>query len=64
MNRWQSNRVVDVVCQMRIRAEDAAATEDYGEVTFFFCSVACQEKFADDRAFYARLVDPVAPAHH
>jgi len=64
MNRWDVGRTVDVICQMRIRAEDAAVTEEYEGHTFYFCSVACHEEFAEDRPFFARLVEPVAHAGH
>jgi YHS domain-containing protein len=42
---------------MRFDVEDAAAIEEYAGRTFYFCSVACREKFDDDRAFYARVAD-------
>jgi P-type Cu+ transporter len=62
MNRWNQGRVTDVVCRMRIRPEDATGTEDYQGRAFHFCSAACQERFQDDPAFYARLADPEAAA--
>lgn len=57
MNRQDRARVTDFVCGMRFNVEDAAATEEYASRTFYFCSVACREKFDDDRAFYARVAD-------
>ena len=61
MSRQDAGRVTDLVCRMNIRPEDAAATEEYEGRMFHFCSVACREQFGADRAFYARLADPVVP---
>lgn len=62
MSRLDASRVTDLVCRMSIRPEDAATTETYAGVTFYFCSIACQERFVADRAFFARLAGPVASA--
>lgn len=62
MSRRDASRVIDLVCGMRIAPEDAAATETYEGVTFSFCSVACQEQFVADRAFFARIAGPVPSA--
>lgn len=62
MNRWAAGRTVDVVCRMLIHPDDAASAEDFEGRTFYFCSVACREKFAEDRAFYAKLAEPAVPA--
>lgn len=59
MSRRDISRVADLVCRMSIRPEDAARTEEYEGRTFHFCSAACHEQFVADRAFFARLADPV-----
>lgn len=59
MSRRGASLVTDLVCGMRVRPEDAARTEDYDGHTFYFCSVACQEQFADDRDFYTRVAEPI-----
>jgi Cu+-exporting ATPase len=38
-------KVKDPVCGMEIDPENAAATEEYQEKTYHFCSAACHEKF-------------------
>jgi len=38
--------VVDPVCGMRLRRSSAAATADYRGHPYFFCTEACQRKFA------------------
>lgn len=45
--------VTDPVCGMRIDSEDAVATADYEERTYYFCSEACHEGFVADPAAYA-----------
>lgn len=41
-------RVTDVVCGMTIEVGRAAAKREYGGKTFYFCSEACQKRFAAD----------------
>lgn len=43
-----SDTVRDPVCGMEIRPEDAAASEEHDERTFYFCSHACHETFVAD----------------
>ena len=38
--------VKDPVCGMDIETSGAAATSDYEGVTYYFCSVGCQQLFA------------------
>lgn len=38
-------RVHDEVCGMTIDAEDAAASLEFLEVTYYFCSERCRKKF-------------------
>lgn len=59
MSRRDASRVTDLVCRMSIEPEDAAMTEEYAGRTFYFCSAACQEQFAADRAFFARIAGSV-----
>ena len=35
----------DPVCKMEINAEDAEATAEFRDKTFYFCSEACKEAF-------------------
>jgi cation transport ATPase/YHS domain-containing protein len=37
--------VTDPVCKMRIKKESAAATSDYEDKTYYFCSLGCKEDF-------------------
>jgi len=39
---------VDPVCKMRVTKDSAAATYEYEGRTYYFCSPACMETFADD----------------
>jgi YHS domain-containing protein len=43
-----ADMVKDPVCGMEIRPEDAAATEVHEGRTFYFCSKACHDTFAND----------------
>jgi YHS domain-containing protein len=45
--------VTDPVCGMRIDDDDAAATAEYEEKTYYFCSRACRDAFVADPARYA-----------
>jgi Cu+-exporting ATPase len=42
----------DPVCGMRIDPDDAAATAEYDETTYYFCSDACHDAFVADPAAY------------
>jgi Cu+-exporting ATPase len=44
--------VTDPVCGMKIEAEDAAATAEYADQTYYFCSEACHDAFVADPAAY------------
>ena len=37
--------VKDPVCGMEIDPKDAAATSEYEGTTYYFCAVACKERF-------------------
>ena len=43
---------LDPVCKMEVNPESAEAQSDYGGITFYFCSVACKEKFDRDPERY------------
>ena len=36
---------VDPVCKMDVDPKRAAAQSRYGETTYYFCAVACKQKF-------------------
>lgn len=40
-----SNTVIDPVCGMSIRPEDAAASLQSGDVTHYFCALSCKETY-------------------
>ena len=42
------DKVKDPVGGMEIRPEDAAATEEHEDRTFYFCSRACHDAFVND----------------
>jgi len=49
----------DPVCGARVDSSSAAAREDYGGRTFYFCSRSCHERFAANPEHYAsRLTGP------
>jgi Cu+-exporting ATPase len=41
---------VDPVCKMLVMPETAAASYEYNDETYYFCSVGCRDKFAADPA--------------
>jgi Cu+-exporting ATPase len=42
----------DPVCGMDVKEEEAAATYEYKDNTYYFCAVGGQEKFAQDPERY------------
>jgi Cu+-exporting ATPase len=46
--------VTDPVCGMRIDTEDAAAHEEHGGTTYYFCSETCHEAFVADPGSYVK----------
>jgi YHS domain-containing protein len=46
--------VTDPVCDMRIEADDAAATAEHEGTTYYFCSQVCRDAFVADPARYLR----------
>jgi len=43
----------DMVCGMEVDEQRAANTREYLSRTYYFCSVACQQRFDEDPARYA-----------
>ena len=43
----------DPVCGMRIDNDDAVATAEYEGKTYYFCSQACHDAFANDPASFS-----------
>jgi YHS domain-containing protein len=39
---------IDPVCEMEISEKEAAATYEYKGKTYYFCAVACKQKFAQN----------------
>jgi Cu+-exporting ATPase len=60
--------VKDPVCGMEIDPTEAAATSDYEGTTYYFCAIACKERFDADPAKFLGAAEeapteaPVAPA--
>ncbi len=38
----------DPICGMDVKEEEAAATYEYKDKTYYFCAVGCKERFAQD----------------
>jgi Cu+-exporting ATPase len=49
--------MIDPVCGMTVDPETAEAAWEHGGETYFFCSVACMERFRGDTARYLSM-DP------
>lgn len=39
---------IDPICGMEVDEEKAAATYEYEGKTYYFCAVACKDKFVQD----------------
>ena len=50
--REVTNVTKDPVCKMEIDEKTAAATSTYQGQTYYFCSLGCKEKFAQDPEKY------------
>lgn len=44
--------VEDPVCGMRLDPDDAAASVEHDERTFYFCSATCHDAFVADPSAY------------
>lgn len=42
----------DPICGMEVKPEEAAATCEYKGKTYYFCAVACKERFEKDPERY------------
>ncbi len=51
-------KVKDPVCGMTIEDKDAAGMASYKDMTYYFCSSSCREKFEKDPALYAVKESP------
>ena len=49
--------MIDPVCGMTVTPESAAAAWDHEGTTYYFCSVACFDRFREDPAHFTGL-DP------
>jgi len=52
--------VKDPVCGMEIDAMDAAATSDYEGTTYYFCAIACKERFDAEPAKFLGAAEEAA----
>jgi YHS domain-containing protein len=50
----RDNLVLDAVCGMRINKQFAAASEQVGNETFYFCIEECRRKFLEDTSRYVK----------
>lgn len=44
---------IDPVCGMKVKPEEAAATYEYKGKTYYFCALACKEKFEKEPEKFA-----------
>ncbi len=44
--------MIDPVCGMTVTHDTAAAAWEFGDVTYYFCSVNCMERFKQDPEDY------------
>jgi Cu+-exporting ATPase len=55
--------VKDAVCGMEIDPKDAAAISDYEGTTYYFCAIACKERFdAEPAKFLGTAEVPARPS--
>jgi P-type Cu+ transporter len=57
----RDDAVLDPVCGMRLRPQEAAASLELGEKKYFFCCKACLRSFEADPHRYLRREEEV---HH
>jgi len=60
--KFVSPLVVDPVCGMTVTPSNAAATHNYHEETYHFCSLGCAEKFQADPERYLKSKESTPPA--
>jgi Cu+-exporting ATPase len=49
--------VIDPVCGMEVEPETAAAAWEHKDITYYFCSLGCMEKFKQDPDHFLNM-DP------
>lgn len=54
----------DPVCRMDVEEGKAAATSDYKEKTYYFCSTHCKEDFEKEPEKYAGETKGHEHSHH
>ena len=56
----------DPVCGMEVEEQNAAATSQYNNQTYYFCCMHCKESFDKDPEKYLqeREADSQQPHHH
>ncbi len=53
----ENGKVVDPVCGMELKKEDAKHTYEYKEKTYYFCMASCKEKFVKNPEEYLKDVE-------
>ncbi|MEE8378652.1 MAG: YHS domain-containing protein [Candidatus Aminicenantaceae bacterium] len=53
----ENGKVVDPVCGMELKKEDAKHTYEYKEKTYYFCMASCKEKFVENPEEYLKDAD-------
>ena len=53
--------IIDPVCKMTIKEEDAAGKSTCDIFDYYFCSKTCKEKFDEDRAPALNAAWPLSP---
>ena len=51
------DKAKDPVCGMKISKKTAAATSEYINKTFYFCSAACKKKFYQDSMKHMKMAE-------
>jgi Cu+-exporting ATPase len=68
MGNWEEVPVpvsghIDPVCGMKVDAKSAAGSVSQDGESYYFCGLACRQKFEADPARYVRPSSAVAPGH-
>lgn len=53
----ENGKVVDPVCGMELKKEDAKHTYEYKDKTYYFCMASCKEKFVKNPEEYLKDVE-------
>lgn len=46
------NKVKDIVCGMKVKKSEAVAVSEYKGKKYYFCALACKEKFEKEPEKY------------